>query len=139
MANISEHWEQKILDAVLRGETVSMPDNVYCGLVSDSGTDNELEQNDLTNEITGYTGNRKQINFSAVSWEDEDKTNPAEVENENLLEFEDMPSGAVKYAIVCDADDGGNIIYWCPLKDQKTVNAGDTFQLPISDLVCDLD
>jgi len=140
--NITAYLEQKVLDHVLRGIAYTSPGDVYVGIVTSLASDADLEQNTVTNEVTGYDGDRKVVNFSVPSYEDEDETNPAEVENENLLEFESMPADeTIAYAIVCESATPGtaDVLYWCPLVSNKTVNEGDTFQLPIGDLICDLD
>ena len=136
MANIATFLETILLNLVMRGTAYpdGAPAAVYCGLVDDVAEDAELEAGTLTNEITTYTGNRKEITFGA----------PAEVgvaqtiKNSAALEFESMPAVTVKYAIVCDAATAGNILYWCPLTAEKTCNAGDTFRIAVDGLVCDL-
>ncbi|MBA7582568.1 hypothetical protein ES708_24499 [subsurface metagenome] len=136
MANISTYLEEKWLN-MLKGTVYTAPATVYCGIVSDSGNDVEMEAGTLTNEITGYTGNRKAITFGVVS----QVGGKATVKNSAAIAFASMPAPntkKVKYAIVCDAATAGNILYWCPLVVQKTWNLGDTFELPIDGLALDL-
>ncbi|MBA7564084.1 hypothetical protein ES708_05746 [subsurface metagenome] len=136
MANISDYLEEKWLN-MLKGTAYTAPATVYCGIVSDTGSDAELEAGTLTNEITGYTGNRKAITLGTVS----QVGGKATVKNSAIIDFEDMPAPAgreVKYAIVCDAATAGNILYWCPLAVQKAWVEGAIFRLPIDGLVLDL-
>ncbi len=135
MANISTYLEEKLLNFVFRDTAYTRPATVYVGLVDNVGTNDEMEAGTLTNEITGYTGDRKAVAFGAPA----QVGGKATIKNTADLDFENMPAVIVKYAIVCDAATVGNILYWCPLTDQKTTNAGDTFRLPINDLVLDLD
>ena len=135
MANIADYLEEALLDHVFRNVPHTSPTTVYCGLVDDVGVDAELEAGTLTNEITAYTGDRKAITFGAPTQEG----GKATIKNTAAIEFENMPAGTVKYAIVCDAATVGNILYWCPLTAQKTCNPGDTFRIAIDGLVLDLE
>ena len=135
MANISNYLEEKLLNHVFRNIAYTKPAAVYCGLVETGDYDAELEAGTLTHEITTYTGNRKAITFGAPA----QVSGKATIKSTAVLEFENMPAKTVKYAIVCDAATGGNILYWCPLAEEKTCNGGDTFRLPIDALVENLD
>lgn len=134
MSNISTYLEKAILNHVFRNIEYSRPATVYCGLVETGDYDAELEAGTLDHEITAYTGDRKAITFGAPV----DVGGKETIKNSAVLEFEDMPAVTVKYAIVCDAATGGNILYWCPLAAEKTCNAGDTFKIAIDGLVLDL-
>lgn len=137
MSNIATYLEEKLLNHTFRNTAYTQPATVYCGIVSDTATDTDMEAGTLTNEITGYTGNRKAITFGVPS----QVSGKATIKNSATLDFETMPAPAgrqVKYAIVCDAATAGNILYWCPLSTQKTWNEGDTFRIPIDGLVLDL-
>jgi len=136
MANISDYLEEKWLN-MLKGTAYTAPATVYCGIVDDTAVDADLEAGTLTNEITGYTGDRKAITLGTVS----QVGGKATVKNSAVIDFESMPAPdtkEVKYAIVCDAATAGNILYWCPLTTQKTWNEGDTFRIPVDGLVLDL-
>lgn len=143
MANISTFLEEKILNHVFRNTEYVRPATVYAGLVSDSAVDADLEAGTLTDEITGYTGDRKAITFAAPI----DVAGASTIKNDDgggggELEFLAMPAPAgreVAYVIVCDAATAGNVLYWCPLTVNKVWNEGDTFQVPIDGLVLDLD
>lgn len=129
MSNIANYQEEKWLQETFR----DVP--VYCGLIETGDYDAELEAGILTHEITAYTGDRKAITFGVPAQVGGKGT----IKNSVALEFENMPAKTVKYAIVCNAATGGNIVYWCPLVAEKICNAGDTFKLPIDALVLDLD
>lgn len=134
MANISDHLEEGLLNHVFRNIEYSRPATVYCGLIETGDYDAELEVGTLDHEITAYTGDRKAITFGAPS----QVGGKATIKNTVALEFLVMPAVTVKYAIVCDAATAGNILYWCPLTAEKTCNAGDTFRIPVDNLVLDL-
>ncbi len=134
MANIADYLEEALLNHVFRNIPYSSPVTVYCGLIETGDYDAELEAGTLTHEVTAYTGDRKAVTFGAPAQE----AGKATVKNSAAIEFEDMPAVTVKYAIVCDAATLGNILYWCPLVEEKVVNAGDTFRIAAGGLVLDL-
>lgn len=136
MSNIATYLENILLNLVMRNTAYpgGAPAAVYCGLIDDVSDGTELEAGTLDNEITAYTGDRKAITFDAPA----QVGGKATIKNTAVLEFESMPAVTVKYAIVCDAATGGNILYWCPLVVEKECNAGDTFRLPIDALTLDL-
>lgn len=142
MANISSYLEEKWLN-MLKGTAYTAPATVYCGIANDTATDDELEAGTLTNEITGYTGDRKAITLGEVSQVGgAGSAGKATVKNSAAIDFESMPAPGntpkVKYAIICDAATAGNILYWCPLAVQKSWNEGDTFRIPVDGLTIDL-
>jgi hypothetical protein len=135
MANISTYLEEAILNHVMRNTEYVRPAVVYVGLVTADAVDADLEAGTLTDEVTLYTGDRKAVTFAAPV----DVAGKSTIKNSGAIDFENMPAVTVKYAIVCDAATGGNILYWCPLTVQKTTNAGDTFRIIDEGLVLDLD
>ena len=128
--NISTYLEGKWLN-MLKGTPYTAP-TCYVGLVSDTAVDADLEAGTLTNEITGYTGNRPAISFGTITPSAGKSTMPNTAANIDYLVMPTPAGRQVKYAIICDAATAGNILYWCPLSVQKTWNAGDTFRLPAS-------
>ncbi|GAI73219.1 unnamed protein product [marine sediment metagenome] len=143
MSNISTYLEELWL-GMLKGVAADPTSfTVYCGIANDTATPDEMEAGTLTNEITGYEGDRKPITFGEITQVGDPPDVKATIKNSAAIDFESMPAPdtkKVKYAIVCDsATKGeGNILYWCPLAELKTWNAGDTFRIPIDGLVLDL-
>jgi hypothetical protein len=109
---------------------------VYCAIFNTTATSAQLEAGTLTNEITGYTGNRPQITFGAPSQISDKATR----KNTGALEFLSMPSVTVRFAAIMDSatKGAGNILWWMQLAADKAVPAGETFRLPIDNLVADL-
>lgn len=138
MGNFTNYLEEKVMNHVFRNVAFTAPTTIYAGLVDNSGTDLELEAGTLTNEITAYTGDRKAVTFGAPS----QVGGKATIKNTGTLEFKDMPVSTVKYVILCDsATKGmGNILAYLALSPAKQIaNAGDTFLLPVDNVVQDLD
>jgi hypothetical protein len=132
----SLYLQEALIAHVLKSVTYSDPAAVYCGLASDSATDEELEAGTLTNEIAGYTGNRPAITFGAIT----EATNKATVKNSAAIDFLLMPAPAgrkIHYVFISDAATAGHILYWGHLTAEKDWNLGDTFTLPIDALVVD--
>lgn len=134
MSNISDYLEEKWL-AMLKGTAYSAP-TAYCGIVSDAAVDADMEAGTLTDEIDGYDGNRPAITFGDIS----QVSGKATMSNSADLDFEDMPAVTVKYAIICDGatKGAGNILYWCPLTEEKVVGTGSIFRIPAENLTIDL-
>jgi hypothetical protein len=132
---MSSYLEEELLDHVLKNNAYSSPSSVYVGIAVDNATEAELEGGTLTNEITGYTGDRKTVSFGAIS----QVSGKATTDNDGDLNFQSMPAVTVKYVIICDAATGGNILYWAEASSIKTTNAGDTYQIPAGEITVDHD
>lgn len=142
MANLSLYLENAWLD-MLKGTAYTAPANVYVGLVSNSANEAELEgAAPTTNEITGYTGDRKAITFGAIS---KAGTDPSQMQGPTpaVIEFENMPAPAgrtVQYFIICDHATVGNVLGWSEVAaGPKVWNAGDTFRIPVDGVTIKLD
>lgn len=132
--NFSNYLEEQLLNHVFRGTAYTSP-TAYVGIVTDTATDIDLEGGDLTNEITDYTGDRKTVSFTVPTQIGGKGT----IESDVVIDFEDMPATTVKYAIVCDATTGGNILMWIPATNIRTTQAGDTYRVPLGEMIIDLD
>ena len=126
MANLSNYAEEIFLNHVFRDESISLDGN-YLGLVSSSATDEDLENGDLTDEITGYDGDRKSASYNSA-YQSEGK---GTIENDGNIDFENMPNEEIGYVILCDSatKGSGNIIIWAPADSVKTANEGDTYRI----------
>lgn len=131
-SGFSNYAEAIALDWFLKGNSgnYTPPSAVYLGIVSSSGTADELEAGTLTNEITGYDGNRPQVTFGTIQ---QDTDGTSYVQNTADIEFQNMPTCVVKFFIVTDtATKGqGHILFWGELDSPRTIaNAGDTLKVP---------
>ena len=136
---MSSYLEEKVLNHTFRGENFDALDNVYLALFTDQATGEDLEDGVLDNEIEEYDGYRPPINFS----QPEQIEGVATIENEEEIEFTEMPEGTVEYAAVMDSEvqeDGGNILYWLePSNGSRSVEEGDMIVVPAGDVVLELD
>jgi len=135
MSSASNYLEEALLNHILNNVAYTSPTTVYVGLVDDTATEADLESGDLTNEITGYTGDRKAVSFTSPT----QVSGKATVENDVEITFEDMPATTIAFAIVTDSATAGNILYHSAPTQIKTANAGDTYKIEVGDLTVDND
>lgn len=126
--NATNYLEENLINHILRNISFTSPTNVYVGLMDNNTVDSELENGNLTNEITGYTGDRKLVDFD-VPTQSGDK---GFTSNNSNLDFETMPATTVKYLIITDSPTkgSGNILLWSQAENIRTTNIGDTYRIP---------
>jgi hypothetical protein len=123
--SISDYYENKILDHMLRGTAFTPPSTVYVSLhTADPGETG-------TNELTGGGYSRKPVTFNAPS--EGSMTNSADID------FPNMPAATITHVGLWDAASAGNCLWTGALPAPKTTNAGDTFRIPAGQLTVSLD
>lgn len=143
---ITNYLSKKLLDHALGIATFTMPSKIYVGLASDDADPGDLAAGTLTDEITGYDSNRKEVSFAAAALADnQDVLSDMEAASSDEVEFEDMPECTVAWALICDTATGGNLLWALPLvildgenagnPDPKDVDEGATFRLPADKVI----
>jgi hypothetical protein len=123
--SVSDYYENKILDHMLRGTSFTPPSTVYVSLhTADPGETGD-------NEVTGGGYSRKAVTFNAPSGGS--MTNAADVD------FPNMPAATITHVGLWDAASAGNFLWGGALTASKTTNAGDTFRIPAGQLTVSLD
>jgi hypothetical protein len=123
--SISDYYEDKILDHMLRGAPFTPPSTVYVSLhTNDPGETG-------ANELTGGGYSRKPVTFNAPSGGS--MTNSADID------FPNMPAATITHVALWDAASAGNCLWIGALTASKTTNAGDTFRIPAGQLTVSLD
>jgi hypothetical protein len=123
--SISDYYENKILDHMLRGTAFTPPSTVYVSLhTADPGETG-------ANELTGGGYSRKPVTFNAPSGGS--MTNSADID------FPNMPAATITHVGLWDAASAGNFLWGGALTASKTTNAGDTFRIPAGQLTVSLD
>jgi hypothetical protein len=123
--SISNYYEDKILDHMLRGTAFTPPTAVYVSLHSaDPGETG-------ANEISGGSYARKQVTFNAPSG--------GSMTNSNLLRWDNMPAVTVTHVALWDAATGGNCLWTGALTASVTVSAGASFEIAPGNLTVTLD
>lgn len=121
MAGLSDYSALKILDKLLRNVDFTVADQHISLHTADPGVAGG-------SEVTagGFTYARQNATFAVAAARATTTT--------ALLEWLNMPAVTVTHVGVWDAATAGNFIIGGALAASKTVNAGDTFQLPTGDL-----
>jgi len=123
--SISDYYENKILDHMLRGTAFSPPTAVYVSLHSaDPGETG-------ANEISGGGYARQQVTFNAPSG--------GSMTNSNLLRWNNMPAVTVTHVALWDAPTAGNCLWTGALTASVTVSAGASFEIAPGNLTVTLD
>jgi hypothetical protein len=123
--SISNYYEDKIIDHMLRAQAFTPPATVYLALnTADPGETG-------ASEATGGSYARQSITLSASSG--------GATSNSVAIDFEGMPAITVTHASLWDASSGGNCLWSGALTASKTLNAGDTFRVPVGDLDITID
>lgn len=128
MAAFSNYLEDKVLDHVFGGTTLSQPANVYLALFtaapSDAGGGTE---------VSGGAYARVAITFGASSGGT--KSNSADIDFAQAT----ANWGTITHVGIFDAASAGNLLAHGALSASKTVNNGDTFSIPTGSLDVSLD
>lgn len=131
MADLSDYFENQIIDHMLRNQSFTPPTTVYVGLFT---ADTGLESNNPSAEVSGGSYARQAITLSAASGgassNSADVTFPTATAN----------WGTISHAALVDHlsnttwGTNVNVLMWSALDASKTVNNGDTFKFLSGDL-----
>jgi hypothetical protein len=123
MASISDYYENKIIDHMLRGQSFTPPSTIYLALYTEPPSDSGGGT-----EVSGGGYQRQPISLAPAS-------NGATYNVEDIV-FPTATSdwGTIVAVGIFDAQTGGNLLMWAMLTTPKTVNAGDTFIIKAGDL-----
>ncbi len=127
MASLTNTWETKIGNAVLRGVSVTFPSTVYLALFTASPG----ETGSTTDEVSGGSYARQAVTFAEPST-DGLFINTGDV----VFPTASASWGTVSHFAVCTADTGGEVILHGEIKDvtgdpaPKSIGAGDSFTFP---------
>lgn len=123
---LSAYLIPKLLDHVLKGASFTQPTNVYVSLhTADPGTTG-------ASECTGGSYARQLASSSFAAAGASSKASNADIN------FAAMPACTVTHVGIWDASTVGNFLWGGSLSASKTVNSGDTFQLPSGQLTASL-
>lgn len=123
---LSAYVIPKLLDHVLKGAAFTQPTNIYVSLhTADPGTTG-------SNECTGGSYGRQLASSSFAAAGASSKASNADIN------FTLMPAATVTHVGIWDASTVGNFLWGGALSASKTVNSGDTFQLPSGQLTASL-
>ena len=123
MSALSDYLEAALLNHVFRNTGLTSPTTVYLAIFSSSASASQLEAGTLTNEITGYTGNRPAIAFGAPSG--------GIIASSGNIDFVSMPAVTTTYIAIMDSatKGAGNILMYVYTNSIATL-AGRTLRYP---------
>jgi hypothetical protein len=128
MASISDYYENKIIDHMLRGQAFTPPSTIYLALFtvapSDSGGGTEVSGG-------GYARQSFTLNPASGGT----SSNSADI----VFPTATADWGTIVAVGIFDAATGGNLLMWANLTQSKTVNSGDTFKINAGDLQINFD
>ena len=127
MAEMSNHLENALINATLRGTSFTAPSAVYVALFTSDPTDAGTGT-----ECSGGGYARQTATFAAPS-------NGATV-NSAAVEFPQATAnwGTIGWLGLYDAATGGNLLYHTALTTAKTIDTGDIFRIAAGSLAVSL-
>ena len=123
MAEMSNHLENALINAVLRNTSYTSPTTTYLALYTSDPTDA-----DTGTEITGGSYVRQAITFGAPA--NGTSTNSAAVEFPQAT----ADWGTITYVGIRDAVTSGNLLFHTALDASKVINNGDIFKITTGNL-----
>jgi len=128
MAAISDYYENKIIDHMLRGQAFTPPSAIYLALYTTAPSDAGGGT-----EVSGGSYARQSFTLTAASGGA--SSNSADI----TFPTATADWGTIVAVGIFDASTGGNLLMWANLTASKTVNSGDTFKINAGDLDITLD
>jgi len=123
MAAISDYYENKIIDHMLRGQAFTPPSTIYLALYTVAPTDAGGGT-----EVSGGGYARQSFTLTAASGGA--SSNSADI----IFPQATADWGTIVAVGIFDASTGGNLLMWAYLTQSKTVNSRDTFKINAGDL-----
>lgn len=133
---LSDYAENKIVDAVFRGQALGAPATLYFGLsttaCSDSSVGTEVTggsyaRKDVTASLANFAGTQSAGSTTASSGTGGQTSNNAAI----TFATPSAGWGTVTHWFIADAVSGGNIWVCDDLTTSKTINSGDTVSFAI--------
>lgn len=131
MAALSDYLENKLIDALLRGQSYTMPATTYVALF----TTNDNDANSSAVEVSGGSYARVAVTSSLANWAGTQSAGSTTASsgtggttsNNNAITFPAPTAnwGTITGFGVFDASSSGNLLFYGALTTNKTVNNGD--------------
>lgn len=121
MSSMTDFFENKVIDHLLRNQSYTPPATVYLALFTTATTDAGGGT-----EVTGGSYARQACALSAASG--------GASSNSSTISFTNMPACTVTHAALMDASTSGNMLLHGALAASKTVSAGETLSFAAGDV-----
>lgn len=131
MSSLSDYLENKLVDHVLRGQTLTPPATLYVALFtaapSDAGGGTEVSGGayarvTVTGSLANWAGTQSAGSTTASTGTGGQTSNNAAV---TFPAPSGANWGAVTHFGIFDASTAGNLLFWAALTTPKTINDGD--------------
>jgi hypothetical protein len=144
MSALSNYAENKVIDALMRGQAFPTIANTYVGLLtaapSDAGGGTEVSGGSyarvtVASSLANWAGTQSAASTTASSG------TGGTTSNNGSISFP-TPSagwGTVTHVGVYDASTAGNLLWYSALGVSKTINSGDTVSFPAASLTFQID
>lgn len=128
MAGLSDYYENKVIDHMLRGQAFTPPSTIYVGLFTTAPTDAGGGT-----EVSGNGYARQTITLTAASG--------GSTSNASDITFPQATGnwGTIVAAGLFDASTGGNLLAWNNLATSVTINTGDVLKIYAGNLTFTID
>ncbi|MHA6484462.1 phage tail fiber protein [Paenibacillus sp. strain BS8-2] len=132
MGAMSNYLETAILNAVFRNTAFTSPSTVYLALYISDPT-----EADSGTEVTGGSYARQSVAFSAPT----QVSNKATISNSADITFPIATAnwGTVSHVGLRSASTGGNLLYYGPVTNARSILSNDQLKFLAGELVLDLD
>lgn len=126
-SQMSTYLQNAVINATLRNTSYTSPATVYVGLFTSTVT-----AGGSGTEVSGGSYARTAVTTGAPS--------SGAASNSANVTFPTATAswGTVTYMGIYDASTGGNLLYFAPLTNSKTIDIGDVFQFSTSNITISL-
>lgn len=130
--SMSNYLEEAILNAVFRNVAFTSPATTYLALYTSDPT-----EADTGTEVTGGAYVRRAVTFSAPT----QVANKATISNSAEIQFPEATAawGTVTHVGLRSALTAGNLLYYGPVSNARSILANDQLRFKIGELILDLD
>lgn len=144
MAALSNYLENKIVDALMRGQAFPTIANTYVGLLtaepSDTGGGTEVTGGSyarvtVASSLANWAGTQAAASTTASSGTGGTTSNNAAI----TFPTPSAGWGTVTHVAVYDAASAGNLLWHTALTVSKTINSGDAVSFPAASLTLQID
>lgn len=130
--SMSNYLEAAILNAVFRNTPFTSPTTVYLALYTSDPT-----EADSGTEVTGGAYARRPVTFTVPT----QVNNKATISNSAEIQFAEATAnwGTVTHVGLRSAATGGNLLYYGPVSNARSILANDQLRFKVGELILDLD
>lgn len=142
---MSNYLENKLIDFLLRAQSFNPPATLYVALCTSSPT--EASTGSTISEISGGNYSRQSFTSNTSNWLTTNGDNSSSSSGTNgttsnavAIQWTSVTwSGTVSHVAICDASNGGNMLFYASLASSQTVASGDSISFGVGTLSIQID